>query len=105
MTLSRRMALGLAGAALLAPAARAATALVCGAALPLSGGAALLGNEILRGIQLAADVVNAAGGIAGKPVPFFAADMPAPADATGVVNGLINASHAGVMFGSGDSAL
>ncbi len=105
MILSRRLALGLAGAALLAPRARAATALTCGAALPLSGGAALLGSEILRGIQLAADAVNAAGGIAGKPVQFFAADMPAPADATAVVNGLINGSHAGVMFGSGDSSL
>ncbi len=105
MILSRRSALGLAGAALLAPAARAATALTCGAALPLSGGAALPGNEVLRGIQLAADAVNAAGGIAGRPVAVVFADMPAPADATGAVNGLITGSHAGVMFGSGDSAL
>jgi branched-chain amino acid transport system substrate-binding protein len=105
MILTRRLALGLAGAALLAPAARAATALICGAALPLSGEAALPGNEILRGIQLAADAVNAAGGIAGANVQFISADMPGPSDATAAVNGLINSGHAGVMFGSGESSL
>lgn len=113
MILSRRLALGLAGAALAVPAARASSAaqsqapaaLVCGAALPLSGGAALQGSEVWRGIQLAADAVNAAGGIAGKPVTLVSADMPVPADATGAVNGLMSASHADVMFGSGDSAL
>ncbi len=104
MTLSRRLALGLAGAAILAPAARAANALTCGAALPLSGAVALQGNEVLRGIQLAADAVNAAGGIAGAPLTLASADMPAPAAATATVNGLI-AAHAGLMFGSGDSAL
>lgn len=112
MILSRRLALGLAGAALAAPAARASSAqartspgLACGAALPLSGDAALLGSEVLRGIQLAADAVNAAGGIAGTPFQLLSADMPVPADATAAVNGLITAGHAGVMFGSGDSAL
>jgi branched-chain amino acid transport system substrate-binding protein len=113
MILTRRLALGLAGAALAAPAARAASAsahstaqsLTCGAALPLSGAASLQGSEVLRGIQLAAAAVNAAGGIAGTPVQLLTADMPAPADATAAVNGLITAGHTGVMFGSGDSAL
>jgi branched-chain amino acid transport system substrate-binding protein len=105
MILSRRLMLGLAGAALAAPSAHAAATLVCGAALPLSGGAALMGSEVLRGIQLAADAVNAAGGIAGAPVQLLSADMPAPSDATAAVNGLITSGHAGVMFGSGDSAL
>lgn len=104
MTLSRRLALGLAGAAILAPAARAANALACGAALPLSGADALQGDEVLRGIQLAADAVNAAGGIAGAPLTLASADMPAATAATATVNGLI-AAHAGVMFGSGNSAL
>jgi branched-chain amino acid transport system substrate-binding protein len=118
MILSRRLALGLAGAAALAPAARAAkpanasgaaaaapAPFVGGAALPLSGVAALQGDEVLRGIQLAADEVNAAGGIAGTPLTLVSADMPWPAEAGAVVNGLISASHAGVIFGSGDSAL
>ncbi|HYP64259.1 MAG TPA: ABC transporter substrate-binding protein [Acidocella sp.] len=122
MILSRRLALGLAGAAALAPAARAAkpaheaganesgasaapAAFTCGAALPLSGAAALQGDEALRGIQLAIDAVNAAGGIAGLPLTLVTADMPSPAEAGAVVNGLITSSHAGMMFGSGDSAL
>ena len=116
MNLSRRLALGLAGAAVLAPAARAAThaneaapqapaSFIGGAALPLSGVAALQGDEVLRGIQLAADAVNAAGGIAGMPLTLVSADMPSPAEAGAAVNGLITTSHAGMMFGSGDSAL
>jgi branched-chain amino acid transport system substrate-binding protein len=60
---------------------------------------------VWRGILLAADAVNAAGGIAGAPVALVSADMPAPADATAAVNGLMMADHANVMFGSGDSAL
>ncbi len=105
MILSRRLALGLAGAALIAPAARAATTFTCGAALPFSGAAALLGDEVWRGIQLAADAVNANGGIAGVRLNLIGADMPSPQDATAVVNGLITNSHTIVMFGSGDSAL
>jgi len=105
MILSRRLALGLAGAALIAPAARAATTFTCGAALPFSGAAALMGDEVWRGIQLAADAVNANGGIAGVRLNLIGADMPSPQDATAVVNGLITSSHAAVMFGSGDSAL
>lgn len=117
MILSRRLALGLAGAAALAPAARAAAtatapakasapaALATGAVLPLSGAAALLGDEVLRGIQLAADAVNAAGGIAGLPLTLASADMSSPAEATDAVNGLISGAHVGLMFGSGDSAL
>lgn len=106
MTLSRRLALGLGGAALLAPAARAATApLPCGAALPLSGAAGLLGNEILRGIALAADALNAAGGVAGRQLQLITADMPASADAGAAVKGLIAGGHAAVIFGSGDSDL
>jgi branched-chain amino acid transport system substrate-binding protein len=117
MILSRRLALGLAGAAALAPAARAAapvtvnapantpTALAAGAVLPLSGAAALQGDEVLRGIQLAADAVNAAGGIAGVPLTLASADMSSPPEATDAVNGLISSAHVGLMFGSGDSAL
>ncbi|WP_297490129.1 ABC transporter substrate-binding protein [Acidocella sp.] len=105
MNLSRRLALGLAGAAWAVPSAYAAAPLTCGAALPLSGAAGLQGSEILRGIQLAADAVNAAGGIAGKPLQLRSTDMPAPGDATAAVNGLITGGHAAVMFGSGDSAL
>ncbi len=76
-----------------------------GAALPLSGPYALSGDETLRGIQLAIDTINAQGGIAGKPVSLATADMPSQAAAAGVVNGLIKDAHAGILFGSGSSAL
>jgi branched-chain amino acid transport system substrate-binding protein len=49
--------------------------------------------------------VNANGGIGGAKMALSGADMPAPQDATAVVNGLITGGHAEVMFGSGDSAL
>lgn len=111
MHLSRRLLLGLAGATLgprlvrAAPAPAAPAAPLIGAALPLSGAAALIGDEVWRGIQLAADAVNAEGGIAGAPVSLAAADMPDPARASAAVNGLINASHATVLLGCGTSGL
>ncbi len=106
--------LGFAGACALAPRARAATAAapaaapsgpVTGVVLPLSGNAALLGNEVWRGIQLAADAVNQAGGIAGKPVTLVSVDTPGQAQATQAVNNLISGGHAGLILGSGISAL
>ncbi|MDD2705655.1 MAG: ABC transporter substrate-binding protein [Acidocella sp.] len=110
MSLSRRLTLGLAGAALFAPRGRAAPARntptpVFGAALPLSGSAAMAGSEALRGILLAADAVNTAGGIAGKPVALVTADMPDQPHAPLAVNGLISGSHATWILGSGASAL
>ena len=106
--------LGFAGTCALAPRARAATAVapsaapsgpVTGVVLPLSGNAALLGSEVWRGIQLAADAVNQAGGIAGKPVMLVSVDTPGQSQATQAVNNLISGAHAGLILGSGISAL
>lgn len=110
MSLSRRLTLGLAAAALCAPRGRAAPehnapAPVFGAALPLSGVAAIAGDEALRGILLAADAVNATGGIAGKKVALVSADVPDQAHAPLAVNGLVSDSQATCLFGSGISAL
>ncbi|HVE22946.1 MAG TPA: ABC transporter substrate-binding protein [Acidocella sp.] len=111
--LSRRALL--AGAGLLAAgAARAANPQpqqaappppVIGAALPLSGDLSLIGDECLRGIRLAADATDQAGGIAGKPVALVSADASNPAQATASVNGLITASHAGLVLSGGASDL
>ncbi len=76
-----------------------------GAALPLSGPYALEGDETLRGIQLAIDVVNAGGGIAGAPVALAQADMPAQPGAAGAVNWLISSHNVNILLGSGASAL
>ncbi|MGO9818505.1 MAG: ABC transporter substrate-binding protein [Acidocella sp.] len=113
MSLSRRLMLGFAGACALASRAGASTvsapaapsAPVIGTVLPLSGNAALLGDEVLRGILLAADAVNQAGGIAGKPVSLVPTDTPDQAYATQAVGNLISGAHAKVILGSGISAL
>lgn len=76
-----------------------------GAALPLTGANALEGDEALRGIELAVDSVNAAGGVAGKPISLTPGDIPVQSAAANAVNGLISNMHANVLFGSGTSAL
>jgi branched-chain amino acid transport system substrate-binding protein len=78
---------------------------VIGAALPLSGDLSLIGDECLRGIQLAADAADQAGGIAGKPIALVTADAFSPAQATATVNGLITANHAGLILSGGASDL
>lgn len=107
MCLSRRhFMLGstAAGALLPSAGAQAASAPTLGVALPLSGNAALMGDEVWRGIQLAAEDMNQAGGILGKPVTLVAVDAPTPPQATQAVNNLISGAHAGVILGSGGSA-
>ncbi|HTQ72598.1 MAG TPA: ABC transporter substrate-binding protein [Acidocella sp.] len=115
-SLPRRSLLGAAAALGLAAPGRAASAgspqgakpapaPQFGAALPLTGTSALEGDEALRGIQLAMDVVNAAGGIAGKPISLTPGDMPAQPSAAATVNALISTAHANILFGSASSAL
>jgi branched-chain amino acid transport system substrate-binding protein len=76
-----------------------------GAALPLSGDLALIGDECLRGIELAADAVDRAGGVAGKPMTLITADTFSPAQTTTAVNGLIVTRHAGLVLSAGASDL
>lgn len=47
-----------------------------GAVFPLSGPAAPLGREEYAGVRLAADLVNAGGGVHGRPIVFDARDVP-----------------------------
>jgi branched-chain amino acid transport system substrate-binding protein len=78
---------------------------VIGVALPLSGGLSLTGDECLRGIQLAADAVNATGSIAGKPVTLIPTDTIDQSHAAAAVNTLITRNHANILLGGGASAL
>jgi branched-chain amino acid transport system substrate-binding protein len=82
-----------------APAARAA-----GVVLPRSGPFGLIGDECLRGIQLAANDINAAGGIAGKPIILTPTDAPGQDSADTVVKQLIG-THPAFLLGSGVSAV
>ncbi|MDO4438170.1 MAG: ABC transporter substrate-binding protein [Eubacteriales bacterium] len=53
---------------------------VIGNSGPLTGGAAVYGNAVKNGIQLAVDEINAAGGINGYPVKFVCEDDEADAE-------------------------
>ncbi|HEY1856449.1 ABC transporter substrate-binding protein [Acidocella sp.] len=99
------LAAGAAGAATPHPQPAPPAAPVIGAALPLSGDLSLIGDECRRGIQLAADAMDQAGGITGKPVALVTADAFSPAQATAAVNGLITAHHAGLVLSAGASSL
>lgn len=57
-----------------APASAAPTALVIGQAIDLSGPNAALGRDYVAGIKTYFDMVNASGGIRGRPVRFIALD-------------------------------
>ncbi|WP_297370140.1 ABC transporter substrate-binding protein [Acidocella sp.] len=111
MRLTRRTLLS--SAALLAVPARALAdgapppqpaSITCGVVLPLSGMSALQGNEVQRGIELAAAAVNQAGGIGGQPLSLALADAPGAAQAGAAVNGLVANAHAALVLGSASSA-
>jgi branched-chain amino acid transport system substrate-binding protein len=76
-----------------------------GAFLPLSGAGSLTGDECLRGIQLAVDDINTAGGVARRTVIFTSGDALSQSDPEQVAKSLINDSHSAVLLGTGSSAL
>ena len=61
-----------------------------GAVFPLSGSAAQLAGFELRGVQIAADLVNADGGVAGRPIQLDVRDLERGADAPAVMASLRN---------------
>ena len=92
----RRLALALPFLAAPALAQQAAEWRV-GALFPLSGGAALLGDEAARGLDLAVEERNAAGG---RPVRLIRADVTEPAQALAEARRLIQQERVGLLFGS-----
>ena len=113
MPITRRILLAapFAGAASTALAAATATApaqpepLTFGALFPLSGSLALLGDESFRGLDLAADAVNAAGGLLGHPVALARGDASDAAPAAAEAKRLIEQAKAAMLFGSFSSAV
>jgi branched-chain amino acid transport system substrate-binding protein len=59
-----------------------------GALFPISGSAASLAGEELRGVQIAADMVNAAGGVAGRRIELDVRDLESAGDAPAVMASL-----------------
>ena len=75
-----------------------------GAVFPLTGNAAGLAGQELRGVQIAADLVNADGGIGGRRVVLDVRDLEATEDAPSVM-AAIKAGGASVVVGAYSSDL
>ncbi|WP_424135039.1 ABC transporter substrate-binding protein [Roseomonas chloroacetimidivorans] len=76
-----------------------------GALYPLSGGPALLGDESFRGLEMAVEERNAAGGLLGRPIRLLRADVPDEAAAVAETRRLMGAEKAAILFGSYGSSL
>src|SRR5690349_8003714 len=98
VALSLIAALGLALQA--APPAAAADPYAIDVILPLTGGASFLGKAEQQALQIAEKVVNADGGIHGRPVQFmFHDDQSRPQTAVQLAT-QANASHPTAILGS-----
>ncbi len=75
-----------------------------GAAFPTSGNAAGLAGQELLGVRIAADLVNADGGIAGRPVELDVRDLESAGDAPAVMASL-RADGVAVVLGAYSSDL
>ncbi len=76
-----------------------------GALFPFSGGMALLGDESFRGVQLAVEERNAAGGINGDKVVLVKADAVDANQAVGEARRLTSVENVKAVFGSYSSAV
>ncbi|HWQ78320.1 MAG TPA: ABC transporter substrate-binding protein [Anaerovoracaceae bacterium] len=83
----------------------AAETVKLGAVYPLSGANALLGEESLRGAQLAVDEVNKAGGLWGKQIELVIADAPDVTAGQTEAERLITKEGMPLLFGAYSSAL
>lgn len=105
----RRALGGLAGSALSACAARAqapASELRLGAIFPLTGALALFGDECFRGVELAVEERNAAGGVLGRTLRLLRADAPDEAAATAEARRLTQGEgRVAALFGSFSTAI
>lgn len=86
----------------------AGTELRFGALFPLSGPLALLGDESVRGLEMAAEQRNAGGGLLGRPVRLVRADVTEPAQAQAEARRLATlppAERPAALFGTLDGQL
>ena len=91
---------------MLAPAARAqANETRLGALFPFSGALALLGDESFRGLEMAAEERNAAGGLLGRPIRLLKGDATDPTQAVAEARRLMTTEKVAAMFGTYGSQL
>lgn len=96
----RRVTAGIGIVFALASAPAHAQELKIGALYPFSGGLALLGDESFRGVQLAVDERNAAGGINGRQITLVKADAVDASQAVGEARRLTSVENVAAVFGS-----
>lgn len=102
---TRRWALGLvAGLALTSAAARAQAEVRFGALYPFSGELAVLGDESWRGLELAVEERNAAGGLRGEKIVLVRGDAVDNNQAVAEARRLISVSGVKAIFGTYSSA-
>jgi len=95
---------GLAGTALAlllsALAASAAEPIKIGCSMALTGGVAAIGKQVLAGLQVWRDDVNAKGGLLGRPVELvFYDDQSNPANVPPIYTKLIDVDHVDLLIG------
>ncbi len=107
MPLARRAVLGgaLAVPAMARRAWGEAEPIPLGALYPFSGMLAPFGDESFRGLELAVDERNAAGGLWSRPLKLIKGDAVDTAAATAEAKRLLEAEKVGAMFGSFSSTL
>lgn len=76
-----------------------------GALYPFSGGLALLGDESFRGLEIAVDERNAAGGLKGQKLQIVKGDAVDPNQAVGEARRLTAVESVPVIFGTYSSSL
>ncbi len=74
--------------------------LAVGALFPLSGSLSLMGDESFRGLDLATDECNAAGGLFGRPITIARGDAADAAAAAAEAKRLLEQAKVGCVFGS-----
>ena len=100
MQLLRNLTAALACTAALSITAAHGADLKLGALYPFSGGLALLGDESFRGVQLAVDERNAAGGVNGNKIVLVKADAVDANQAVGEARRLTSVENVTTVFGS-----
>lgn len=90
--------------ATLTPAVATTDPLVLGAVYPLSGPQGAGGRDELGGVQTALALVNAAGGVHGRPVRLVVEDAPTPEAGVAAVDALVQ-QHVPAIVGSYSSVI
>ncbi|WP_376092083.1 ABC transporter substrate-binding protein [Roseomonas sp. CCTCC AB2023176] len=108
-TLPRRLllsaAVGTATAAVAQTPPSQSNELRVGAVFPLSGPLALLGDRSFRGVELAVEERNAAGGLLSRPIRLLRGDAPEAAAAVAETRRLMGTERVAFLFGTYGSSL